>query len=995
MKPPKATPVIKSQPSAPPPSVPPPTVVTYTPPAPAVATEASYTYAFAPSQNAYSTAPSPKVYPVVQSQPSIIPLPTPAVTYTAPAPPVAEEEPSYTYSFNPSQYSSTSAATSTSSYMAGLGGTAAMKSSYGVSKWSPKTESAGGSGIGSYLNNMSSGSSYREDNSLRQDTMQQFTTSPSIAPEYATAPVTFATSSTIDNPMFGETGSSIKSYSMSKWSPNRGETNTGTGSSYLQNMSAGTTSGAPSSYSMTPPSYPTASGAGTSKKSYSMSKWSPQSNAGGIAGAGSSYLEQMSRPTTSSYAESSSPPSSYTTTAALTQPSYTTPSYASTSVPNPMYGSTSSGTSKKSYSMSKWSPQSNAGGSVGGGSTYLEQMSTTSSYAGSSSPPSSYTTTAASTQPSYTTPSYASTYVPNPMYGSTSSGTSKKSYSMSKWSPQSDAGGSVGGGSTYLEQMSRPTTSSYAGSSSPPSYATTRTTAVPKQPSYTTPSFASTSVPNPMYASTISGSIKKSYSMSKWSPQSNAAAIAGVGSSYLEQMSIPTTSSYATSSPPSPYTTTAVPTQPSYTPPSYSSTSVPNPMYGSTSSGTSKKSYSMSKWSPQSNADGIAGVGSSYLEQMSIPTTSSYAASSPPSSYSTTAASTQPSYTPPSYSSTSVSSPMYASTSSGTSKKSYSMSKWSPQNNFGSAGVGSSHLEQMSGPITSSYKASSPPSSYTTTASPSQLSYTTASYAPTSVPNIYPGTSKKSYSMSKWSPQSNAGDYPGVGSSYLQEMRSSNSGNYEVTPSSTSDSLLFPSFGSFTETSSGYGSYSSSRPSYPTVAVSPERADYISPSYSSSTASSATSSATSKKSYSMSKWSLNKGSGNTGIGDSYLHQVSTSTFNGAPSVYTLPRGSSLPSPTYSPQSYDTSSRAFISSNLNGDVPVVEGNRESYSQNSDISPNAPPSYAPLSSYPILYPTVDFPSIASLSNGRKKSYSTSKWTPGNPRTTGTGDSYLDQL
>jgi hypothetical protein len=136
-------------------------------------------------------------------------------------------------------------------------------------------------------------------------------------------------------------------------------------------------------------------------------------------------------------------------------------------------------------------------------------------------------------------------------------------------------------------------------------------------------------------------------------------------------------------------------------------------------------------------------------------------------------------------------------------------------------------------------------------------------------------------------------------------------------------------------------------------------------------------SSSSKKSYSMSKWSPYRGSGNTGIGDSYLEQVSTRTVNGAQSV---PRGLSLPSPTYTTQSFDTSSLAFVSSDVNGAVPAAEGDRNMYYQNNDISSKAPPSYT---------------SAASFSDRRTKSYSTSKWTPGNPRTTGTGDSYLDQL
>jgi len=153
------------------------------------------------------------------------------------------------------------------------------------------------------------------------------------------------------------------------------------GSSYLSNVAS--TQTFPSSYSTQPApapavvestttwSYATSTETTGSKKSYSMSKWSPGSSTGSTAGttgsSSASYLENMG---STSGAVSVAPSYASTPVMAPPAPAETTPLYTAAAT------TTIDSSSKKSYSMSKWSPGSSTGGTgtTGSSNSYLENM---------------------------------------------------------------------------------------------------------------------------------------------------------------------------------------------------------------------------------------------------------------------------------------------------------------------------------------------------------------------------------------------------------------------------------------------------------------------------------------------------------------------------------------------------------------------------------------------------------------------------------------------
>lgn len=640
---------------------------------------------------------------------------------------------------------------------------------------------------------------------------ERFFASETPAPE-SVAPYTASAATTSGS-------SSTKNYSMSKWSPGSSTVFTGTtGSpnSYLENMSNGAVTPAPSytipsapapaplssaapsvaSTPTAPPPSPAAPAPASSSpattrpassvdyitglsggerlpnKSYKMSNWSPKSRVNNAAAAGSStaYLFNMNLPkpgVAPSYPAAPPPPAPVTEQAVVADevpapaPPATVPSYASSTTTTTTPTVASGAGPKKSYAMSKWSPSSGLNYTgVGGSNAYLANMSggstssvTTPSYAVPDSP-------AAVSQP----PMPATATTPSPPAPATRSSGSKKSYAMSKWSPGSSVGssGTTGSSSSYLASMS-----SSVGNAVVPSYSTPK----PDAPSASPP--ASTSG---------NGAPKKSYSMSKWSPgSSTGSGTAGSGSSYLSNISsgggaTPLTPPY--SAPPVP---AARAPAPSVAPPPFAA-----PATGGSSS-TAKKSYSMSKWSPGSDikTGGMAGSSSSYLSSMSSghasPEIPSYTA--PPAPTPAMPAS-EPVETPSSYS---------ASASSGYSaqKKSYSVSKWSPESTINAAatsGSSGSYLANMSSgsasTVTPSYLA--PPAPAHELAEPAPPVTNQSNASPTTITsNITP---KKSYAMSKWSPgsQSVSTGTAGSGSSYLSNMSSNDSVSSFATSDSTS-----------------------------------------------------------------------------------------------------------------------------------------------------------------------------------------------------------------
>jgi hypothetical protein len=486
------------------------------------------------------------------------------------------------------------------------------------------------------------------------------------------------------------------------------------------------------------------------KKSYSMSKWHPKNKVNNAAPSGSSttYLANMNliaktlAPVSPSYNIPALSPLAMTT--ATSAVGYCASSVSSgggslaAPTPSPLVtsrdyialsnkGSVFDGnTSPKPSSLMSASATSEQSGSSGG------------FYSGISSSESG--STATSVSPSPTTmklpepPVFESGFAGSADIlgaGSTSSSTAK-SYSMSKWSPGSQlnsGSGSLGIGASYLDQMNSAAVGVKFSVTPSPSVA-----APNPAPPASKGGFLAEIDSSGVVAST-SGS-QKSYSMSKWSPDAPMKGFEAIGisDSYLDGMTA-ISSSVAPS--------TAVPTP---------GGSVLSNSLGVGSKSTSKKSYSMSKWSPASLTNvpsGTVGIGASYLAGMG-----------PKQSEVTPVSAPVPA--PP------VSGTSYMSdTNSGISvspETSYSMSKWSPsrlpKRSSGTVGAGSPYLDQMSSSATGA-------SLFSALADPS------SARPRSNVSNGGASTSTKSHATSKWSPGSlstgSLGE-AGVGASSLEKM---------------------------------------------------------------------------------------------------------------------------------------------------------------------------------------------------------------------------------
>ena len=889
--------------------------------------------------------------------------------------------------------------------VSGGGGSAfdGSKKSYSMSKWSPGTpvnNAATTGSSGSYLASMSSGAQ-------------------PVEPSYSEASYSAAPAPAAATPVSGGGGSAFdgskKSYSMSKWSPGTPVNNaatTGSSGSYLASMSSGAQPVAPSysepaeaSYSAPAPAPAAAfsggggtSGFGGSSKSYSMSKWSPGSpvNNAATTGSSGSYLASMSsgaQPVAPSYSEPA-------------EASYSAPAPAPATAFSGGGGTSGFGGSSKSYSMSKWSPGSpvNNAATTGSSGSYLASMSSG----------------AQPVAPSYSEPAEASYSAPAPAPaaafsgggGTSGFGGGSKSYSMSKWSPGSPVNNAATTGSSgsYLASMS--------------------SGAPPVAPSYSEPAEASYSAPAPAPATAFSGGggtsgfgggSSKSYSMSKWSPGSpvNNAATTGSSGSYLASMS-----------------SGAQPVAPSYSEPAEASYSAPAPAPaaafsgggGTSGFGGSSKSYSMSKWSPGSPVNNAATTGSSgsYLASMS--------SGAPP---------VAPSYSEPAEASYSAPAPAPATAFSGGggtsgfgggSSKSYSMSKWSPGspvNNAATTGSSGSYLASMSSgaqPVAPSYS------------EPAEASYSAPAPAPATAfsggggTSGFGGGSSKSYSMSKWSPGSPVNNAATTGSSgsYLASM---SSGAPPVAPSYSEPaeaSYSAPAPAPATAFSGGGGtsgfgggsskSYSMSKwsPGSPVnnaattgssgsyLASMSSGAQPVAPSYSEPAEASYSAPAPApaaafsggggtsgfggggSKSYSMSKWSPGSPVNNaatTGSSGSYLSSMSSGAQPVAPS-YSEPseaiNGESVSS--FSPggiggsgvkKSYSVS-KWSPGSVVNGSG-AANGSSDSYLSN---MVNGAQPIVPTPSAPPISPASSLPMQNEAAPGSKKSYSMSKWSPGNP-------------
>jgi hypothetical protein len=306
------------------------------------------------------------------------------------------------------------------------------------------------------------------------------------------------------------------SYAATRWSPSDPvPANPAGGSSadYLAAMSTSSPtsySSASSPYSSTAPASYTSLSESAPKKSYAMTTWSPNNSVPPNAASGSSatYLASMS-PTSSSAAvtpSSSAPPPAPVS-------SGFTASWPPTTIP-----SAHSSGAKGSYAASKWSPDKPVSVNPASGSSvaYLATMSTLSwpSYGSAQSPSRSSVPAVAPETASYDT--------------SRESGEPKKSYAMTSWSPNNSLPPNPASGSSaaYLASMSSSSTMSYASAASPSWSLAPSLTPSPSTLEYT----SSWSQPSGPIA-TGQEALRKSYSMTNWSPHNRVPLNPASGSS--------------------------------------------------------------------------------------------------------------------------------------------------------------------------------------------------------------------------------------------------------------------------------------------------------------------------------------------------------------------------------------------------------------------------------------------------------------------------------
>jgi hypothetical protein len=790
---------------------------------------------------------------------------------------------------------------------ANVGG-AAQKKSNSMTKWSPDKPVAD---VGSsYLASM--------DNTIAPGSLPP---APSAA-EYVDSAVSSATTGL---------GAPKKSYSMTKWSPDKPVTTTGT--LYLETMGTGgpAASPAPPGAIFVPPTSPSTNvSSDTQKKSYAMTKWSPEKP---VISTGT-YLDAINRdiegdpivaPTAAASAktEEGSQRKSYSMT--KWTPDKTVQSglsYLDTmgaknaeapppavAVPVSEIKNAVSSTEKKSYSMTKWTPDS----PVRTGASYLDTMGTNDALAPAPSPPMT---------------SYVSSFDPEVVSGGSTS--NPKSYSMTKWTPGTPVKSVTGSGSSYLDGMNSIRTSG----------------PIPSAPSPTLQ--PALGIDSSVHDSTVGSStgVKKSYSMTKWTPGTPLKGVAGAGSSYLQGMS----SSAGGSSPIG---------APLSAPGSYLSSFESNAGSAVSSSSGAKKSYSMTKWTPGTPIKGVAGAGSSYLQGMSSSTGGSSPIGAPLSA-------------PGSYLTSFESNAGIAVSSSSEPKKTYSMTKWTPGTPVkGVTGASASFLDS----VKSNNNEDSP-----------SVTQVSSAPSPTPAPGSYLSSfdtlansgsiaAKTSYAMTKWTPGTPVKKVVGSGASYLDGMSSISGGTSatrpvysvpESTPAAASTSIYLSSF--------NIG------------------------------ASTVISDSSSKKSYSMTKWTPNTPVvGLTGPGASYLDGVSSSKQASVSQTPSL-------APSGYVSSFDTSTGSSGSKNSysmtkwtpNTHVKAISGPGTSYLDGmsssygkSSVAPTSSPTSAPAPANSYLSSVEANASITAGSS--KKSYSMTKWTPGTniKSVTGAGAHYFDGM
>jgi hypothetical protein len=367
---------------------------------------------------------------------------------------------------------------------------------------------------------------------------------------------------------------------MTRWSPNDvvpPNPASGSSAAYLSGMSTGSSTDASSIDSAARQLLPSVQRTGGPKGSYAATRWSPHdpvpSNPAG--GSSASYLATMST---------------------LSQTGYASSPYSSTAPAS--YSSLPESAPKKSYAMTKWSPDSSVPPNPASGSSasYLASMSTASSTA----PYGSAGVVPAPPPPPVSSGFAASWSIP-PIPSATSIGP-KGSYAATKWSPNSPVpmNPTSGSSASYLASMS---------TSSSPSYGSIPSPSWSSAPAVTPEPASSDSVARE------SDGPRKSYAMTSWSPSNFVPPNPASGSSaaYLASMSTSSTMSSASATP-------SWSSAPSLTPPaleyasSWSQSSDPI----STSEGGPKKSYIMTNWSPNNQVplNPASGSSASYLASM-------------------------------------------------------------------------------------------------------------------------------------------------------------------------------------------------------------------------------------------------------------------------------------------------------------------------------------------------------------------------------------------
>ena len=890
----------------------------------------------------------------MSSSPVIVPKTPPAAVVAPPSPPKKIVEPAPA---PVSRQALSITSSSTGGYMAGLGGTAAMKKNYSVSKWSPgpketTTKKSAGNAMGS---------SQSVVPSIMQSSSQATEPAPpkkEVPSEPAAAPVSRVTQSSAAPaaaPVSRATQSSAaamkKSYAVSKWSPGpKPETKTSGSAMGSISPSVVPSTMLPSQEIVAPappkkevPAEPAAApfsraeqstsssisavgsmsglgGTAAMKKSYAVSKWSPgpkaETKTPGRA-MGSSSISPSVLPTITSSQEKVAPVSSPPKEAAAAAP-------VSSDNAAPM--------KKKSYSVSKWSPGPKAATQASG------------SAVGSSIPV--VPSVAASRQE--IAPASPAIEVPaeraaTPVSSDGTAATKKKSYAVSKWSP---------GPKTETKT---------SGSSSSPSVVPSMTSpseeiVAPAPPKKVLP--APESEPPASRAGYMSGlegtaAVKKSFSVSKWSPGPKRDEAEGSGI-----LKAPASAGVSPSTP-----TTASGEPPASSPAPQVGGDYMAKLSGSSSSRKTKK-YSVSKWSPGQSASKT--VATTNLDSDRYPPTSAPAESGSNIGLD------------------------YMSTVSGSSssdrqqKKSYSISEWSPKQ------TGSS-TEATASTVSSSVPVAPVPLAPIVAEPSVAVPADTRSAA----------RRKKKYSMTKWAPRRSVP--AGSSSSYLLDMSSSPSpvAPAPITPtispiieppvspveSSSTAKAVIDFTSNISESSSGgrpKGSYSiskwspnqsvssnestgrsstnlsqmptvsSSVPVAPTPSASIAEPPVAVPAYKRS-------SARPKKKYSMSKWAPRR-SVPAGSSSSYLRDMSGSPIPVAPTPI---------APTISPIAEPPVSAVGSSSKAGHPIIDVipersfpsDGTHERSSSNLDSRPEQSSS-------------TERTSGISQS---KKSYSVSKWSP----------------